>query len=79
MRECNRHEEATEIKASFGGRETEGFEFDTLAYLSLSWSRYFLLTVGLYLCFEEMLCLHLQTSNLEEKSSVFHRNIGIHP
>jgi hypothetical protein len=41
--EWNLHEEATKIKASFGGREAEGVDVGTLVYTSPSWSGYFLL------------------------------------
>jgi len=58
-----------------------GFDFSTLANASLSWSRYFLLTVGCYFVARKCYaCTFIDvTSNFEEDGIVFLRNIGIHP
>jgi hypothetical protein len=58
-----------------------GFDLGTLAYALLSWSRYFLLLSDVtFIAKKCYACSAIDvTSDLEEGSSVFLRNIRIHP
>ena len=59
MREWNLHKEATEIKASFGGREAQGLWLRHTCLHVTKLVEVFPAAVGRYLCSEEILCPQL--------------------